>query len=263
VSDETPALYDRYTLFFDFLGTSNAAATWPRERIHQFVDLLIAIAQVQSAEDISGNSQADGSYRFAITPEVTVFSDNVVVSYSGVPQDTQPQKLLETVWAEIICKDAIRILCWVAEMGLRIGLLIRGGLSYGQLHHESGVVFGEAMVDAHKLEKEIAANPRIVVSERVIAKLGYALPGNMKDILLPDTDSTWHLNYFSAMMRQATLEPNGADKGIRWKAAHLELINREICELRCSTLPVASRCAEKWEWFKQQFEAATHEIRLQ
>jgi hypothetical protein len=40
----------------------------------------------------------------------------------------------------------------VAEKGLRTGLFIRGGFSFGQLYHENGVVYGEAMVDACQFE---------------------------------------------------------------------------------------------------------------
>jgi len=46
MTDDEPALEKRFVLFFDFLGASNAAKTWPRERVHQFLDLLIEVAQL-------------------------------------------------------------------------------------------------------------------------------------------------------------------------------------------------------------------------
>ena len=61
--DQGFALDQRFVLFFDFLGASNAASNWSRERVHEFVDLLISIATLQSSEDISGSAQPDGSYR--------------------------------------------------------------------------------------------------------------------------------------------------------------------------------------------------------
>jgi hypothetical protein len=70
------ALEQRYVLFFDFLGASNAAVNWPRERVYEFVDLLVSIATLQSSEEISGSAQPDGSYRLLVTPEITTFSDN-------------------------------------------------------------------------------------------------------------------------------------------------------------------------------------------
>jgi hypothetical protein len=65
-------------------------------------------------------------------------------------------------------QDAIRILSGVAEMALRIGALIRGGYSYGRLYHENNVVFGEAMVDAYRPERDVAVYPRAVVSDRIL-----------------------------------------------------------------------------------------------
>ena len=84
------------------------------------------------------------------------------------------------------------------KMGLRIGLLIRGGLSFRQMYHQEGVVFGEAMVDAHSLEKTAAVYPRIVVSERVLAKLERTTPDPIQT-LLQDADGRWHLNYLAEM----------------------------------------------------------------
>jgi hypothetical protein len=91
-----------------------------------------------------------------LTPEITTFSDNIVVSYPAVPDDDyRGFRRLSPFWAETVCADAVRILSGVAEMALRVGLLIRGGLSFGQLYHQKGVVFGEALVDAHLLEKRL------------------------------------------------------------------------------------------------------------
>jgi hypothetical protein len=101
---------------------------------------------MQSAQDIDGSPQQNGSYRIRITPEVTAFSDNIVVSYPSlgdepsVPSEVPPHLRIEAHWAKFMCQDAIRILSGVAEMGLRIGVLIRGGFSFGQLYHDNGVV---------------------------------------------------------------------------------------------------------------------------
>jgi hypothetical protein len=259
-----PALINRFVLFFDFLGTSEAAKSWPRERVHVFVDLLISIAEVQSVESITGYSQEDGSYRLNVTPEVTTFSDHVVVSYSNLtevePPITAPKKGIEVLasyWAKIVCEDAIRILSGVAEMGLQIGLLIRGGFSFGQLYHQRGVVFGEAMIDAYTLECEVAKYPRVVVSDRIIRKITHCQPKDL-GIFLQDTDGKWHLNYFAAMVRQATPPPpNTIDQSVFWKRSHLARIHVNIDQLRAAG---KQSPAAKWEWFRDQFEAAVSAI---
>jgi hypothetical protein len=239
--------YDRFCLFFDFLGSRAAATAWPRERLYEFVDLLRAVVRLQGPQKIDGESFA---------PEITTFSDLVVVSYLGVPNEDDAEDfppMLDRIWTKIVCQDAIRILSGVAEMGLRIGLLIRGGLSFGQLYHDEGVVFGKAKVDAYKLESCVSSDPRIVVSEGIVEKLNHGRPEDM-DVFLRDADGKWHLNYFEGMVNGSRKERYDI---ALWKAAHLERIDKEIKRLRedVSNLD-ALKVANKWEWFKERFKAA-------
>ena len=227
-------------------------------------NLLICSSRLQrfqTSEDISGELQADGSYRILVTPEVTTFSDNIVVSYSGKTQEDHPQ-LLGSLWAEIVCNDANRIVAGVAEMGLRIGLLLRGGMTYGELYHQSGVVFGETLVNAYNLEK-LAQLPRVLVSDAIIDKITHVKPEDLP-ALARDADGKWHLNYIAEMVRQAERpEPMAVEALVRWRSAHLERIKAEIAELRQSPEADASRRAEKWDWFRQRFEEETaHLARL-
>jgi hypothetical protein len=254
MSDCDHPLDERFTLFFDFLGSSTATS-WPKERLYPFLDLLIAIAaQMQSAQDIDGSPQQDGSYRFSITPEVTAFSDNIVVSYPSLGDDTS---VFEAHWAKFMCQDAIRILSGVAEMGLRIGVLIRGGFSFGQLYHENGVVFGEAMVDAYQLESKHAGHPRVLVSERIIERLT-GIPASDRTFLLHDADGRWHLNYFAEMLRHSSNGPIDDEHPKRWKRAHLATIDAAI---EAANALGDARIAEKWIWFKARFEEATADIK--
>jgi hypothetical protein len=160
-------------------------------------------------------------------------------------------------------------------MGLRIGILIRGGLSFGEMFHQEGVVLGEAMVDAAELEKTMAVNPRVIVSERVIKKLSPKRPEDCWS-LLRDADRRWHLDYFTQMMHNAaSRRDDGGDSALRlsprylalmeadldiasrWKRAHLDRIEQEIDGLRRAD---AAGPAAKWEWFDAHFQSATQRI---
>lgn len=260
-SDEGSPLHERYTLFFDFLGSSDATK-WPKERLYPFLDLLIAIAaQMQTTEYIDGSAQDDGSYRFSITPEVTAFSDNIVVSYPWPPDETATEVFPNGVpatfvamWTQFMCQDAVRVLSGVAEMGLRIGVLIRGGFSFGQLYHQNGVVFGEAMVEAYCLEHTKADAPRVLVSDRILERL-QDIPTADRTFLLQDADGLWHLNYFDEMIRHASDGPIDDEQAKRWKRAHLATIHSAI------DMASNARVAEKWMWFKTRFEEATAAIK--
>jgi hypothetical protein len=258
MSDDDLPLFDRFTLFFDFLGTSDATR-WSKERLYPFLDLLISIAQIQSEQQISGSPQEDGSYRFQVTPEVTTFSDNIVVSYpalgdeASMPADTPSHLRFEPLWTKFMCQDAIRILSGVAELALRIGVLIRGGFTFGQLHHDRGVVFGAAMAEAHQIEKKEANYPRVLVSERIIERLN-GVPEADRTFLLQDIDGRWHLNYFAGMIRHSPNGVNNNEQASRWKRAHLATIDATI-----DALAHDPHRRAKWVWFKAHFDRAyTH-----
>jgi hypothetical protein len=77
-ADDT-AFDERFVLFFDFLGSSEAARKLPRHRRHELIDLLKSIALSRSTKAIIGESQKDGSYRLSVTPEISTFSNNIAV----------------------------------------------------------------------------------------------------------------------------------------------------------------------------------------
>lgn len=87
--------------------------------------------------------------------ELTVFSDSIVISY---PVNKHPSSVF------YLLIDIIHI-----QLELMFeGVLLRGGISVGQLCHDDNIVFGEAMIDAHYLESKCANYPRIILTDKVI-----------------------------------------------------------------------------------------------
>lgn len=268
---------DRFVLFFDFLGSSEAAVHWPQARQYELVDLLRSIALNQSSEEISGQSQENGSYSLSVMPEITTFSDNIVASWSGAQNEDIPELAMAApFWTDIVCQEANRILANVAEAALRIGVLIRGGFSFGQMYHQDGAAFGEAMVDAVHLEGEIAHYPRVIVSDRIIRLLTDPTPERCPWISRDPCDGLWHLNYIERMLKQAIpieddtaapnarLTPEGRERQehltsqvSRWKNAHLQRINHEHQALEHLG---AINPAAKWAWFRERFATATARV---
>jgi len=268
---------DRFVLFFDFLGSSEAAVHWPQARQYELVDLLRSIALNQSREEIAGQSHENGSYRLSVMPEITTFSDNIVASWSGGQNEDDPElTVVGPIWTDIVCQEANRILASVAEAALRIGVLLRGGFSFGQMYHQDGAVFGEAMVDAVRLEGKIAHYPRVIVSDRIIRLLTDSTPERCPSISRDPCDGLWHLNYIDRMLKQARpIEDDAADPNARltpegrarrehltaqvshWKKAHLDRIQQEQQALERLG---AINPAAKWTWFRERFAAATARI---
>src|SRR3546814_12713824 len=46
---------------------------------------------------------------------------------------------------------------------LEIGVLVRGGVTIGGIHHDDDIVFGLGVNEAYRLESKIATSPRIVL----------------------------------------------------------------------------------------------------
>ena len=49
---------------------------------------------------------------------------------------------------------------------LKLGFLVRGAVTFGDLHHKDNVVFGPALNEAVEIEEKEAFYPRIIVSEK-------------------------------------------------------------------------------------------------
>jgi hypothetical protein len=51
------------------------------------------------------------------------------------------------------------------------GLLVRGAISKGALHHAGSVMFGPAFIDAYRIEQSVAKFPRVVIGQIVYNEL--------------------------------------------------------------------------------------------
>lgn len=51
---------------------------------------------------------------------------------------------------------------------IKLGILVRGGVTYGKHYADDGVVYSQALIDAYQLESQEAIDPRIVMSENLI-----------------------------------------------------------------------------------------------
>lgn len=85
---------------------------------------------------------------------------------------------------------------------LEIGVLVRGGVTIGGVHHDDEVVFGMGVNEAYRLESTIAKSPRVILSARALqAAEDYAAQGEVwkayrESRLRRDRDGVWFLNFF-------------------------------------------------------------------
>lgn len=252
MTTESLPIKEQFVLFVDLLGSSEASKSDDFEKQRSIVDLLQAIRSQVSEESVTvtlsddarGHSGRLGEIR--ISPEFSAFSDHFIASYR-LPDD---QNLFgKYFWLNLFLQEAQRIIGMVSFRALDLGLLIRGGITIGILHHESGVVFGKGLVEAYELESKVSIYPRIVVGPKIYQDAS----DDMKKLLYQDKDGIWHLNYFRAMSEHA-FEMNDEDsneRSVEWYQVTQRPLNENINSLEQDG---KLKEMQKWFWFKDKLE---------
>lgn len=134
---------EKYVAFVDMLGFSKlvqSTADEPSKR-----------GQIVAAMDRLSVSTCENP---ALGLNLSYFSDCIVIS-----SDRTEQGLYEI----------IESLTTIAENLLQIDILVRGGLTLGNIHHDNQFMFGPGMLEAYAMECEQAVHPTILVSPSVKA----------------------------------------------------------------------------------------------
>ena len=89
-------------------------------------------------------------------PVVTMFSDSIVIS--------------QTIDDFFDISEFVEFTSKMQYHLLIEGILIRGGISIGNLYHSDRYIFGNGMISAYKIESEKAVYPRIVIDKNVMER---------------------------------------------------------------------------------------------
>ncbi len=126
------------------------------------------------------------------TYKVTQFSDSIVISYLKDEKASVFRILMSLLYLQM---DAINY-----------GLLLRGGVTCGQLIHDDTHFFGPAMNKVHEIEKTVSLFPRILVDSEVI-KCAVENPYDtntpeyekqcLESLLDVDFDGFYYIDYFT------------------------------------------------------------------
>jgi hypothetical protein len=171
-----PAYQQRVTAFVDILGFTQLIASTEKERSvfeHVFLSLRDVLGTKPNWDDPNVREELWQTNKNEFTKagrqlsreehekmlemlksrdQAFAFSDNLVRSspadWPGVVSVTFSMALL-----------ALHLLVR--------GVFVRGGIAVGSLHHDNSMVFGPALVEAYRLQQELARFPRIVLSPAV------------------------------------------------------------------------------------------------
>lgn len=224
---------EQLVFFVDLLGFRNATKS------PAVIGLLSELALLRGDFEIEPQPTDNGT-AFTLRPAITTFSDHIVISYRT------KDVLAHTKNLGLALVSAEKLISVFAAAAIRLGLMIRGGATIGPLHHEDGVIVGDAMVEAYELESTVAVYPRIACSQSLYS----SLDGGLFNLLLEtDNDGIRHFNYFRTMIARSATPTEGVGS---WFTNTCATVARNIETFEGSNWNKMA----KWVWFGKHLEKA-------
>lgn len=229
------------------------------DRVVLFLDILGFRSLIsQERQDIVAEALTATAIQYAENIQTSAFSDNVAVSM----RIADGCELLRI----------IQFSSYLAWLLLHKGVLSRGGIAVGKLHHNNGIIYGPALNKAYELESQVAIYPRIVLEHDAISRF-LGIHGDHKCIcensirqqLRRDFDD-WHHVHLMGHLATIPIEemlPSNA-QSINGEISHQALIEAKVATARCALLntpPTDYRSRSKHQWmtrYVDHYENAFH-----
>lgn len=183
--------------------------------------------------------------------EVTSFSDCIVISY---PLDYKGGLFH-------ILIDLIHI-----QLDLLFnGIVLRGGITVGDVFHDDNIAFGPALVKAYDLESKVAKYPRIVIEEETIIKgiietlpSGHTVEMELEYVqdLLKEDGTNEKLYYLDTLAQYQELDDN------YYYYEMLDIVRNLILQ-EMDNNKTNQSVLEKYHWFKDYYNDTVDRFNLQ
>jgi len=235
-------------MYLDVMGYEAVIKKNDSKKLEALLGIIRRFALTQSNYQAS-HDLVEGGHVTQCMPEISSFSDLVVLS---VPlYCIQQFNVLEmmTDFAARYCLDC-----------LGGGFLVRGAITSGNLiHHKektvyrdriqetTNIVFGEALVEAVKLEKDKNhPNPTITISPATIKLFELTAPDHLK-ILKQDVDGSFYIDWVGSP------QFNHAARIRRMSSKEAIDHFREKIDKELQALETDPKAHMKWLWMKNYF----------
>jgi hypothetical protein len=242
-ADPRAIFTDHCVVFIDFLGFRDIINTAP-EKMDNLLQILKALQSSRSEFQITKQVISKELGSIELKAAMSAFSDNVVLSYplermyidDGLNEQTAPY---------IVMDHARKFIADLASVAFTLGLLIRGGMTIGKLYHQEGVVFGQGLVDAYRLESEVAIYLRVVLSSVMSGSAAWRTEDQR--MVKRDFDDVYYLDYFYHLIMSFS------SGGINWPSElgkRMKIVQGEI-QKAITNLNGKGQLKEaaKWGWF--------------
>lgn len=137
---------EKIVCFIDILGFGDMI---DRKYLADPTKIYAVLSEIKTSITDWGNTPIASN----IDLQITQFSDCIV--FSLVP--TQHYFMTFNFFKELSIK-----------MVMNHGVIFRGGITYGQIFHDSEMIFGPAMNRAYRLESKEAVYPRIIIDKSAL-----------------------------------------------------------------------------------------------
>lgn len=177
-------MYERaITTFIDILGFRELVRSRPAEGVAKVIDVF---------RDFSGDPKGDDPLGL----RVVGFSDSIIRS--------RPESAVSGVFYELL-----DLLHAQGEL-VGKGVLVRGGVAFGDIAWQQDRVFGPGFIEAYEMESKFAVYPRIAVSPSLLAAFSSgSVPfvhhhdlaeeaSYVRSLLAQGDDGVWYIDYLRA-----------------------------------------------------------------
>jgi hypothetical protein len=181
--------------FIDILGFRDIVMSDTPESVQRKLRAI----QRYAVPELSGENFGDD-----FEPVTVQFSDSIVRIR---PIDTESNQAYPI---GLVFHELLDIVHAQAEL-TREGVLLRGGVAFGNMHFEDSILYGPALIKAYDLESKFALHPRIVVepeliaeckSNRLLRSKNNTLEqefGYVESLLRQSDDGIWFVDYARAV----------------------------------------------------------------
>lgn len=230
--------------FLDILGFRQLVAESKPERLHKILEIVEKVATPDSSKELS------------YEPETIVFSDSIV-RVRKIHSEENLQYPIGLVFNELL--DFVHA---QSEL-IRHGILIRGGITFGNIHIDKNQIFGPALIRAYDLENKFAKYPRLIVDpvlikefkkNKLLRRDGHSIKQEkeyVKKLVRQSDDGLWFVDYARAVSSELD-EPE-------MYPVFLEIHRKMIIE-NCSKFNEYNKNLEKYVWLASYHNALIREI---
>jgi hypothetical protein len=210
---DTVTYHERVTAFIDILGMREHVRD-PTNGGQAFVQKFVALVRAIIAGSCELPAEAPEGLAFPAIPlsgwtrtdmrdlVTTSISDSIVISLPGL-HGFQPLTC-GVIWPIYIVMETV---FWLQRALLQFGVLSRGAIAIGDLHHSQDVVAGEALIQAYELESSLAIYPRVILAETMVDLLlradipeAFLMRDRIASLLTQDFDGLYFVDYLGVSL---------------------------------------------------------------